>query len=170
MCFLVSFCCNTHIFIFSSLDFSYLVSAAVQCAELFFHRPVCGCRDGCHLSLSAIGLRMSGGCADWWSPLGGGVSSRRQAQGHAQPGATPEGVCAVRWQWVTVRLPGRKHCVFNGVMTISNYIWAPGWHVLLYLLLTDSCCTEEDVQDISHVPTAINKNEPWDKCGPLSPV
>ncbi|KAM7372421.1 hypothetical protein PAMP_009588 [Pampus punctatissimus] len=38
------------------------------------------------------------------------------------------------------------------------------------LYADNSCCTEEDVQDISHVPSAINKNEPWDKCGPLSPV
>lgn len=75
--------------------------AAVQCTDLF-SRLVCGCRDGCYLSLSAIDLRILGSCADWWNPLGGGVSSRRQPQGHAQPGATPEGVWAVCWQWVTV--------------------------------------------------------------------
>lgn len=34
---------------------------------------------------------------------------------------------------------------------------------------TDSCCTEEQIQDISHVPSANNQNEPWDKCGSLSP-
>lgn len=33
----------------------------------------------------------------------------------------------------------------------------------------DSCCTEEQIQDISHVPSASNQNEPWDKCGSLSP-
>lgn len=36
------------------------------------------------------------------------------------------------------------------------------------LPITDSCCTDGDIQDISHVPSDINKNEPWDKCGPLS--
>ncbi|KAM3599026.1 uncharacterized protein V6R79_025788 [Siganus canaliculatus] len=36
------------------------------------------------------------------------------------------------------------------------------------LYADNSCCTEEDVRDISHVPSAANKNEPWDKCGPLS--
>ncbi|XP_068606481.1 retbindin [Brachionichthys hirsutus] len=36
------------------------------------------------------------------------------------------------------------------------------------LYAENSCCTEDDVQDVSHVPAAINKNEPWDKCGPLS--
>lgn len=38
------------------------------------------------------------------------------------------------------------------------------------LYADNSCCTEEDIEDISHVPSVINKNEPWDKCGPLSPV
>lgn len=33
----------------------------------------------------------------------------------------------------------------------------------------NSCCTEAHIQDISHVPSISNKNEPWDKCGPLSP-
>lgn len=32
-------------------------------------------------------------------------------------------------------------------------------------LHTGSCCSEEDVQDVS---TVDNQNEPWDKCGPLS--
>ncbi|KAK5607259.1 hypothetical protein CRENBAI_003449 [Crenichthys baileyi] len=32
----------------------------------------------------------------------------------------------------------------------------------------NSCCTEEDIQDIAYVPSDSNKNEPWDKCGPLS--
>uniref|UniRef100_A0A8D2ZNL2 Retbindin n=3 Tax=Scophthalmus maximus TaxID=52904 RepID=A0A8D2ZNL2_SCOMX len=36
------------------------------------------------------------------------------------------------------------------------------------LYADNSCCTDEDIQDISHVPSASNKNEPWDKCGPLS--
>ncbi|XP_071330600.1 retbindin [Trachinotus anak] len=36
------------------------------------------------------------------------------------------------------------------------------------LYADNSCCTEGDIQDISHVPSASNKNEPWDKCGPLS--
>lgn len=63
-----------------------------------------------------------------------------------------------------------KHCMFNGVMTacdeniklhLSEMFSCP-------LLLTDSCCTEEDIQDISYVPSASNKNEPWDKCGLLS--
>ncbi|KAJ0001496.1 hypothetical protein NQD34_006516 [Periophthalmus magnuspinnatus] len=33
----------------------------------------------------------------------------------------------------------------------------------------NSCCTEEHIQDIFPVSTTSNKNEPWDKCGPLSP-
>ncbi|XP_047428543.1 retbindin [Mugil cephalus] len=37
------------------------------------------------------------------------------------------------------------------------------------LYADNSCCTEEDIQDISHIPSANNQNEPWDKCGPLSP-
>uniref|UniRef100_A0A8C6UF71 Zgc:109949 n=1 Tax=Neogobius melanostomus TaxID=47308 RepID=A0A8C6UF71_9GOBI len=37
------------------------------------------------------------------------------------------------------------------------------------LYADNSCCTEEHIQDISHVPSASNKNEPWDRCGPLSP-
>lgn len=36
------------------------------------------------------------------------------------------------------------------------------------LYADNSCCTEEDVPDVSHVPSALNKNKPWDKCGPLS--
>ncbi|KAM9394261.1 retbindin [Pholidichthys leucotaenia] len=37
------------------------------------------------------------------------------------------------------------------------------------LYADNSCCTEESIQDISHVASASNQNEPWDKCGPLSP-
>ncbi|CAG5897408.1 unnamed protein product [Menidia menidia] len=37
------------------------------------------------------------------------------------------------------------------------------------LYADNSCCTEENIQDIGHVPSVSNKNEPWDKCGPLSP-
>uniref|UniRef100_A0A3Q4H3Z1 Retbindin n=1 Tax=Neolamprologus brichardi TaxID=32507 RepID=A0A3Q4H3Z1_NEOBR len=37
------------------------------------------------------------------------------------------------------------------------------------LYADNSCCTEEQIQDISHVPSANNQNEPWDKCGSLSP-
>jgi len=144
-----------------------LLSAAV-------HWPVCVCRDGCHLSPPAIGVRIFGNCADWWNPLGGGVSPGRQAQGHSRPGATPEGVWAVCWQWVTMFV--LKRCMFNGVKTTCEGKYqskSPAWQLaqvffFLSLLLTDSCCTEEDIQDISHVPSAINKNEPWDKCGPLS--
>uniref|UniRef100_A0A8C8DJA1 Retbindin n=1 Tax=Oryzias sinensis TaxID=183150 RepID=A0A8C8DJA1_9TELE len=36
------------------------------------------------------------------------------------------------------------------------------------LYADNSCCTSEDIQDLSHVPSVSNKNEPWDKCGPLS--
>uniref|UniRef100_A0A3P9PHY5 Retbindin n=1 Tax=Poecilia reticulata TaxID=8081 RepID=A0A3P9PHY5_POERE len=36
------------------------------------------------------------------------------------------------------------------------------------LYADNSCCTEEDIQDIAYVPSDSNKNEPWDKCGPLS--
>ncbi|XP_010765202.1 riboflavin-binding protein-like [Notothenia coriiceps] len=36
------------------------------------------------------------------------------------------------------------------------------------LYADNSCCTEEDIPDVSHVPSALNKNKPWDKCGPLS--
>ncbi|XP_029913457.1 retbindin [Myripristis murdjan] len=38
------------------------------------------------------------------------------------------------------------------------------------LYADNSCCTEEDIQDISHVPSAGNLNSPWDKCGTLSPA
>lgn len=82
-------------------------------------RRVCGCRDGCHLSPLAIGLRVFGGRADWRSPLGGGVSPRRQTQGRAQPGAAPEGVCALLWQWVTAWL-SLNTLEPNGVMTSSG--------------------------------------------------
>nr|XP_020516773.1 riboflavin-binding protein-like [Labrus bergylta] len=36
------------------------------------------------------------------------------------------------------------------------------------LYADNSCCTDENIQDISHVPADTNKNEPWDKCGSLS--
>lgn len=36
------------------------------------------------------------------------------------------------------------------------------------LYADNSCCTEEHIQDVSYVPSASSKNEPWDKCGPLS--
>uniref|UniRef100_A0A672GWR8 Zgc:109949 n=1 Tax=Salarias fasciatus TaxID=181472 RepID=A0A672GWR8_SALFA len=32
----------------------------------------------------------------------------------------------------------------------------------------NSCCSEEHIQDVSYLPSASSKNEPWDKCGPLS--
>ncbi|KAM4634769.1 retbindin [Polymixia lowei] len=38
------------------------------------------------------------------------------------------------------------------------------------LYADNSCCTEDDILDISHVPSASNKNAPWDKCGTLSPA
>ncbi|XP_057673712.1 retbindin [Corythoichthys intestinalis] len=38
------------------------------------------------------------------------------------------------------------------------------------LYADNSCCTQEDIQDIFHSPSASNRNEPWDKCGPLSPA
>ncbi|KAF3700575.1 Riboflavin-binding protein [Channa argus] len=36
------------------------------------------------------------------------------------------------------------------------------------LYADNSCCTDHDIQDISHSPSVSNQNEPWDKCGPLS--
>ncbi|XP_061702432.1 retbindin [Syngnathoides biaculeatus] len=38
------------------------------------------------------------------------------------------------------------------------------------LYADNSCCTQEDIQDISHSLSASNQNEPWDKCGPLNPA
>uniref|UniRef100_A0A1A8HTD1 Folate receptor-like domain-containing protein n=1 Tax=Nothobranchius kuhntae TaxID=321403 RepID=A0A1A8HTD1_NOTKU len=37
------------------------------------------------------------------------------------------------------------------------------------LYADNSCCTEDNIQDINYFPSASNKNEPWDKCGALSP-
>ncbi|KAK7940231.1 hypothetical protein WMY93_003557 [Mugilogobius chulae] len=74
-------------------------------------------------------------------------------------------------------------CILAGVLICGAYcdgvclqdgkhkaVPSPEPHLQECSLYADnSCCTEEHIQDISHVPTASNKNEPWDKCGPLSP-
>ncbi|XP_053707338.1 retbindin [Synchiropus splendidus] len=38
------------------------------------------------------------------------------------------------------------------------------------LYADNSCCSDKDIKDISHVPSSSNQNEPWDKCGSLSPT
>ncbi|XP_049602071.1 retbindin [Syngnathus scovelli] len=77
-------------------------------------------------------------------------------------------ICAY---WTTVLIVGISSegtCLQDGKHKATP---SPEPHLKDCTLYADnSCCTQEDIQDFSHSPSASNQNEPWDKCGPLSPV
>ncbi|XP_077356616.1 retbindin [Festucalex cinctus] len=73
--------------------------------------------------------------------------------------------------WTTVLIGGISSegvCLQDGKHKVEP---SPEPHLRRCTLYADnSCCTQEDIRDISHFPSASNQNEPWDKCGPLSPA
>lgn len=74
------------------------------------------------------------------------------------------------WFLVAASLNGGSHsdgvCLQDGRHKTTP---SPEPHLQECALYADnSCCKEEHIEDISYVPSASNKNEPWDRCGPLS--